>query len=526
MANSPARSALDVGSVISDTYVLERLLGRGGMGSVYAASHKRLPGKQVAIKLLHADLMDADTISRFEREAKIASQLGHANIVAVHDFNVTADGTPYLVLEYLEGEALSDRLAAGPLPLAQILSIVRQIGSALAAAHRAGIVHRDLKPANIFLVPTEVDGRIVEIAKVLDFGISKRMAGSTVKTVESTLLGTPQYMAPEQAKGEHTTVDERTDVFAFGAIAYELLTGQPPFTGASIPEIVFKVVYEQPVPLAGRASATPPAVVAAVEKAMAKAQADRFPTVSAFVEAMTGQPITQTRGPAIAASLPPTLEFAETMGSGDHGGSPVSGHARTVASNPEITIPTAPAPAPPARRSPVVLAIAVVGGAAIAAGAMYLAMRGGAAPVPPVRDAAVAVVTSPPDAPPPVDAAPPPIDAAVAPKPAPPRPVPHRDPDEDDAGDASIASALADADAAMRARDYPRAERLANRIINDQRGTARQLARAHGVMGIVQCVARNNEERARIALRAIPQRFRPIRAQLIAACRAQGYLTE
>src|SRR5690606_32082309 len=149
MQHSPARSSIDVGSVIADTYWIEALIGRGGMGAVFLASHARLPGKKVAIKLLHAEMHDPEVLARFRREAEIASRLGHPNIVAVHDFNVTPDGTPYLVLEYLHGETLAQRLAPGPLPLEQVLSIVRQVGSALAAAHREGIVHRDLKPQNI-----------------------------------------------------------------------------------------------------------------------------------------------------------------------------------------------------------------------------------------------------------------------------------------------------------------------------------------------------------------------------------------
>src|SRR5215831_18105254 len=275
MANAAARVPIDVGSVIAGTYKIEALLGRGGMGAVFLASHQRLAGKQVAIKVLHTELDDADIVARFRREAEIAARLNHPNIVGVIDYNVAPDGTPYLVLDYLEGETLAQCIARGPLPLAQVMSIVRQVGSALAAAHRAGIVHRDLKPQNIFLVPTEVDGRLVEIAKVLDFGISKIRGSQTVKTQDSALLGTPQYMAPEQATGQHTSVDERTDIFALGAIVYEMLAGHPAFSGASIPEVVFKVVYEQPAPLA--VPSLPPAVPAAVACAMAKPADERFP---------------------------------------------------------------------------------------------------------------------------------------------------------------------------------------------------------------------------------------------------------
>jgi len=276
MANS-ARVTVDVGTVIADTYTIEALIGRGGMGSVFLANHKRLPGKQVAIKLLHADLQDPEVILRFKREAEIASRLGHPNIVTVHDFNVMADGTPYLVLEFLRGESLASKLRNGPLALETVFSIARQVGSALAAAHREGIVHRDLKPQNIFLIPTEVDGKIVEVAKVLDFGISKMRGSTTVKTQEFTLLGTPQYMAPEQAKGDHANVDERTDIFALGAIVYEMLAGHPAFSGETIPEVCFKVVYEQPKPLINEAPSAPPNVIESVTQAMAKASDERFP---------------------------------------------------------------------------------------------------------------------------------------------------------------------------------------------------------------------------------------------------------
>ena len=322
MPNSPVRVAVDVGSVIADTYTIEALLGRGGMGAVFLASHKRLAGKQVAIKILHTEIADTEVIARFKREAEIAAKLNHPNIVGVIDYNVSPDGMPYLVLDYLEGETLADRIARGPLALDHAMSIVRQVGSALAAAHGAGIVHRDLKPQNIFLVTSEIDGRTIEVAKVLDFGISKIRGSETVKTQDSVLLGTPQYMSPEQAIGQHTSIDERTDVFALGAIVYEMLSGQPAFGGDSLPAVVFQVVYEQPPPLAERAPGVPPGVIDAVERAMAKPPGERFATVSGFVEALTGRPLATTRIPAAMAApraAPPGEAFARTMGSGDHG---------------------------------------------------------------------------------------------------------------------------------------------------------------------------------------------------------------
>ena len=414
MANSPARSVIDVGSVIADTYKIEALIGRGGMGAVFVASHARLPGKKVAIKLLHAELVGDEVLARFRREAEIASRLGHPNIVAVHDFNVMPDGTPYLVLDYLEGQTLAQRIKDGPIPLDQIMSIVRQIGSALAAAHREGIVHRDLKPQNIFLIATEVDGRMVEIAKVLDFGISKIVGSQTVKTQESTLLGTPQYMAPEQATGQHDRVDQRTDVFALGSIVYEMLNGHPAFSGASIPEVVFKVVYEQPAPMRPE---VPAAVVEAVKQAMAKPAAERFASVSGFVEALTGVALTNFRpsmsvlpevGLATGSKRISNQDaLANTMGSGDFTPPPqvartpdaiVRGLDATIDSTSRpIGVGTAPqpAPAPSGAKKPWALIAAVIFGAIAAAAVTIVVLRGSDEPTTAAAPAPeVAVVTS------------------------------------------------------------------------------------------------------------------------------------
>ena len=433
MANSPKRVTIDVGSVIADTYTIVALLGEGGMGQVFLASHLRLPGKQVAIKLLHGGLEDADILRRFAREAEIASRLGHPNIVGVVDTNLLPDGTPYLVLEYLQGESLAQRLKRGPLALPHVLSLVRQIGSALAAAHREGIVHRDLKPQNIFLCPTEVDGRLVEIAKVLDFGISKIRGSDTVKTQESSLLGTPQYMAPEQATGQHSSVDERTDIFALGAILYEMFTGHPAFAGASIPEVVFKVVYEHPTPLAQVAPELPTNVVAAVTRAMAKPAQDRFASVSELVEALTGTPLaTLTAPPGTRADFaladgvthPPASSrgedaFANTMDSGKLDPAPtpipppvipITPHSATLlGSAPGSTAPavftssmrepasferdqrviaTVPQTVPAPRRSRTALLALAIGAALIAAIVMVVVMQGDRPVATPPADAA------------------------------------------------------------------------------------------------------------------------------------------
>ncbi|HEU5059137.1 MAG TPA: serine/threonine-protein kinase [Kofleriaceae bacterium] len=288
--------SLTVGSVVAETYQVTGLLGRGGMGSVWEANHLRLPGKRVAIKVLNADAAaDQEALARFRREAEIATRLGHPNIIEVHDFNLLPGGQPYLVLELLVGESLDARMRRGPIPAEQVMRIAGQIAGALAAAHRAGVVHRDLKPQNVYLVPREdeVGG---ELVKVLDFGISKIRGSQTVKTNDSTILGTPQYMAPEQATGNHAAVDERTDVFALGAIIYEMLAGRPAFTGENIPEVVYKVVYETPAPLAPQAAlGVTPRMIQAVERALAKKQAERFPDVAVFIEHLSGMSISTLR---------------------------------------------------------------------------------------------------------------------------------------------------------------------------------------------------------------------------------------
>jgi serine/threonine-protein kinase len=629
MSNSPGRAAVDVGSVIADTYKIEALLGRGGMGAVFLASHRRLAGKQVAIKILHTEIEDTDIVARFKREAEIAAKLNHPNIVGVIDYNVSPDGTPYLVLDYLEGETLAQRIARGPLPLDQVVSIVRQVGSGLAAAHRAGIVHRDLKPQNIFLVPTEVDGRLVEIAKVLDFGISKIRGSQTVKTQDSALLGTPQYMAPEQATGQHANVDERTDIFAFGAIVYEMLSGEPAFGGASIPEVVFKVVYEQPAALDEKAPTAPPAVVAAVAQAMAKPSDQRFPTVTAFVEAVTGQPLSLSRGPfpapSAGADSPSGARrgvvtgeaFANTMGSGNHGDSPIAATAAAPLSGAGIgagtgagsragarpiapaagTAPGSPGSAlampqvaptvavhdrrAPKKRTGAILAIAI-GAAAVIGGATFFVVRGrGPASEPPAQrgepphvaagehgagePAHPAPPTTEPRTPPtPTPPAQPPVDQPTAerklsettppndpagdhgdnrplvpdPKPQPitsrpagkgrdhgakpAHPAPPSAPDAGDGdGDDDVRDKLKQAAAALDARSYDTAERLANTVINASAAGPRQRASARLIHGTVQCAARNDQEAAQIDLRNLDG-FRAMRTRLFQVCRGHG----
>ena len=292
---------LGPGTVVAGTYEIVRLLGQGGMGAVWEAKHLRLPDKRVVVKVLLFGTTDAVTLARFRREAEIASRLGHPNIVQVFDFNTLPDGAPFIVLELLQGESLAARLARVRPTFAETLAIVTQIGSALAAAHREGVVHRDLKPDNVFLCPTPLDGEIRDVAKILDFGISKLRGAKTVLTQDAALIGTPQYMAPEQATGRNDDIDARTDIFAFGAIVFEMLAGRPPFLGDTLAAVIHAVVYAPTPSLRELAPETPPAVAAAVERALAKERDARFPDVGSFVKAVTARSL--ETAPTVSASI-------------------------------------------------------------------------------------------------------------------------------------------------------------------------------------------------------------------------------
>jgi serine/threonine-protein kinase len=274
------------GTLLQETYCIERLLGTGGMGEVYEATHRRLSGRY-AIKVLLRDLaLRPDALARFRREAEITSALHHPNIVQVIDFNLLEDGSPYLVMEFLEGVDLATRLEQGPLSLSATLAVVKQIAAGLAAAHGRGIVHRDLKPQNIFLVRVEGEDR-EEVAKVLDFGISKMKSASKSVTLDAAVLGTPQYMSPEQALGRIEEIDHATDQFALGAITYEMLTGRQAFVGDDPLAVMYRVVNEAPDPMGGKDGARgPTALEAILRKAMSKKKRDRYATVSEFARAL------------------------------------------------------------------------------------------------------------------------------------------------------------------------------------------------------------------------------------------------
>jgi serine/threonine protein kinase len=276
MSRGDAAGTLEPGMMLRDTYLIHERLATGGMGEVYLATHVRLPGK-FAVKVLAARLAhDPNAVARFCREAAIVSVLRHPNVVQVYDFNVTPSGVPFLVMECLEGNDLSRILREqGPMPLGRVAGIVRQIASALESAHARGIVHRDLKPANIVLLDWEGHRDFV---KVLDFGVSK-ICGSERTSGRWTMLGTPAYMAPEQAQGRVDEIDGRTDQFSLGVLTYVLLTGADPFPAASTSAILQKIIHEPPRPLGERVFFSAAPIEAVLWRAMAKQPRDRFPGV-------------------------------------------------------------------------------------------------------------------------------------------------------------------------------------------------------------------------------------------------------
>src|ERR1039457_2059905 len=254
--------ALPSGTRLGSYEVLSHI-GLGGMGEVYKAHDTKL-GRDVAIKVLpEAFAHDADRLARFQREAKMLAQLNHPNIATIYGLE-HSDGTHYLVMELVSGENLAERVRRdGAVPVEEALTIAKQIAEALEAAHEKSIIHRDLKPANVKLTP---EGKV----KVLDFGLAKAFAGdvstvdmsnsptlSMAATMQGVILGTAAYMSPEQAKGK--TVDKRTDIWAFGAVLYELLTGKQAFHGEDIEDILAEVVKAEP-DWTRLPEATPPAI--------------------------------------------------------------------------------------------------------------------------------------------------------------------------------------------------------------------------------------------------------------------------
>jgi serine/threonine-protein kinase len=276
-----------IGKTLAGKYRVDARLSVGGMGAVYRGTHI-LMDKTVAIKVLRPSLAaDEKIVARFSREARAASRISHPNALSVTDFGEDEDGIVFLVMEYLSGKTLKQVIREeGPLPLGRTVDILRQVGDALAAAHAQNVVHRDLKSDNIMLLTTSVGDH----AKVLDFGIAKinepEGEFDTGLTAPNLVIGTPQYMSPEQCSQE-SEIDARSDIYSFGVILYEMLVGHVPFGGDS-PTMVMMKHLQDPVPsVLDERKDLPPSIGRVVARAMAKLPANRYQTINELIEDLT-----------------------------------------------------------------------------------------------------------------------------------------------------------------------------------------------------------------------------------------------
>ncbi len=336
------------GQTLGGRYRLGARLGQGGMGTVYEATQEDL-GRRVAVKVLDERLAeDHAQIERFRREALAAAALGHPNIVAVTDFGWDPPEPPFLVMEYLTGQSLARLLEVeGSLPPERVAFILAQVLSALAAAHAEGMVHRDVKPDNVFLVS---GAPVPDFVKVLDFGIAKLGAQSAAGarlTSTGAMLGTPAYMAPEQARG--ADVDARADIYAVGATLYQALSGRLPFEEPSLQAMLFAIVEKTPPSLAEVRPDLPPELVAVVDRAMAKDRAGRYSSAEEMRAALAPwAPVAATQ---TAAGLAPDVAVnAPTMAVA--GATPAPASPVVVRSNPKAPVSAQPTPVASSASSP------------------------------------------------------------------------------------------------------------------------------------------------------------------------------
>src|SRR6266498_267147 len=300
--------AIEVGKSLGN-YKVVSAIGAGGMGEVYRARDTKL-GRDVAIKVLPASLSEsAERLNRFEQEAQAAGALNHPNILVIHHIGIH-DGAPYIVSELLEGETLRERMGGAALPQRKAIDYALQIAKGLAAAHEKGIVHRDIKPDNIFITH---DGRV----KILDFGLAKLTSATDgnqsqtevptrkVNTDPGTVMGTMGYMSPEQLKGQ--AADHRSDIFSFGAILYEMLSGKRAFRGDSMAETMSAILREDPPDLSETNKTVSPALERLVRHCLEKNPEERFHSASdlAFaIESLSGATTSSGQTETKAAALP------------------------------------------------------------------------------------------------------------------------------------------------------------------------------------------------------------------------------
>jgi serine/threonine-protein kinase len=394
-----------IGAVIADRYLVSELLGEGGMGRVYLARHVRLP-QQAAIKVLHPGMVkDQGAIARFNREAANAARIENERVARVFDFGETADGLVYLAMEYVPGRTLRDLLEeGGPLPPPRAANLVYQVAEGLEAAHRIGIVHRDLKPDNI-LVVTDEQG--VDRCKVVDFGIAKVVSGpeTTQLTQAGMLVGTPEFMSPEQVLGE--SLDGRSDVYSLALVAYQLFTGTLPFDGATPERMLTVRLIENPKPLGEVAPgiAWPDGLQQVLLAALDREPSARTASALEFgealvaeVEAWQGAPVLRGRTPIAVPALPShvgaTSGATPTPTAARPTPAPTGRGATANVAAPPAASPTASPAAPPARSSGALIGAAVaLLAVAVAGGLWWRGQDGGSGPAAPPAAEDVAPAT-------------------------------------------------------------------------------------------------------------------------------------
>jgi eukaryotic-like serine/threonine-protein kinase len=394
-------------------YMLTAKLGEGGMGIVYLAEHPVI-GRKVAMKAIHPELSrNPEVVSRFVTEAKSVNQIGNEHIVDIHDFGNTPDGEFYFIMEFLQGDALVDRLKrSAPLEVVRALAIAAQVADALGASHQHGIIHRDLKPENIFLI---TKGHVVDFVKVLDFGLAKLTQGDekvSHKTRTGSVMGTPYYMSPEQCEGK-ANIDHRADIYSLGVILFEMLTGKVPFGGEGYGEIIVKHITA-PVPSPRAINPRlPPSVESIILRALAKPREDRFQTMDEFAAALLDPEGYAASAPAHTAHTPDIVSTAimDSPGAVPNGraDSVVSGQVLFGNSNTEMGALSVPLPstfrhavgelteeeAGLRKTRKTGLVIAAITAAAVAGLTIFFSQQGSTNPASPDKTATLAPPTTP-----------------------------------------------------------------------------------------------------------------------------------
>jgi len=294
-----------IGQLLSGKYKLKSLLGKGGMGAVFDGEHIQL-GRPVAVKMIHPMFLCAESASRFQREAKVASSLNHPNIVQIYDFGQSEDGSLYLVMEKLQGKELKDELLeTGAMEPNRALRLFRQVCEGMAVAHAQKMIHRDLKPQNIMLVK---DARGNELPKILDFGLARTMdTNRTALTEPGAVMGSPQYMSPEQISGQEVT--HESDIYSLGLILYEMIAGEPAFTGKNASEIFKAHLTEMPKPLSLKEA--PGDLNELVMRCLAKEPNERFASVEDLIATLPAEQTTSAFAGAVGAPPPMPRSAAE-----------------------------------------------------------------------------------------------------------------------------------------------------------------------------------------------------------------------